>query len=412
MKKLTLLTGVLTGVLLLAGCSGGDFQDDPENEMIVGILSEQDSGDEMQGSHIITNEEDNDVAVRSLSLNLSSKNYLGNEVQALGFYNLDDGVFEITGLSVLSVLEEAEGDAEFVTYGNTDLGFEIDYYNNWDVSDSTDKVSFVAPALDDNGFDTDRVEITQFLFDYTPKISEEGEVDTPLSSFITTYYPEVEDLNGMMSKIGVDALNAVELDTEDGTDYFLYRNGLIYQISFIESGSDPVPENAQAFNEMVRSFRFTGFTVEDSGDLDSAVMKEEDGNSSAVDLSSLPAVDMNFTQFESLPYHFRAGYPASWYYSGSSSPDANIKHHYGFSDEALEDNSPELISLDVISGSVPSGQKLNISGLNATKVSEGGKVSIYATVDGQNFRISGGSSYEAIMLSMVSSIVPVERTEE
>lgn len=421
MKKFSFLLSILVGVLFLTGCTGSDFQDDPVMEMIVGILSEQSSGDDLAGSHIITNKEDNDVAVRSLSLNLSRENYLGNEVQALGFYNSEDGVFEITGLSVLSIIEEVSAEVEFALYGNTDLGFEINYYDNWELSDSADEVSFVAPDLDDNGLDTDSVEITQFIFDYTPKISEEGEVDTPLISFMAAYYPEVNDLGEMMSKIGIDALDAVELDSDDGTDYFLYRNGLVYQISFIPSPSKPLSENAQAFNEMIRSFRFTGFTVDEP--IEESDLDEEDGfveedaadedeDESVVDFSALPAVDMNFTRFESLPYHFSAEYPASWYYSGSSSSDSNVKHHYGFSDEAVEDGNPELISLDVISGAIPSGQKLNISGLDATKVNENGGVSLYVTVDGQNYRISGDLAHEAIMMTMVSSILPVERDEE
>ena len=71
-----------------------------------------------------------------------------------------------------------------------------------------------------------------------------------------------------------------------------------------------------------------------------------------------------------------------------------------------------IISLDIISGQVPSGQSLGISGLNAVKTTVGSVLTIYVTVDDQSYRLRGDKEYEDLMIVIASGITSIEEDEE
>ena len=79
--------------------------------------------------------------VRSLKLNLSEKSYLNNKVKLTGTTN-DDGVFQANGITVIEVIKSDE-DSELVEYKNTDLGFKLKYYNDWELKDSSASITFL-----------------------------------------------------------------------------------------------------------------------------------------------------------------------------------------------------------------------------------------------------------------------------
>jgi len=415
MKKFVIFTAsLLASLFILSACGNGDIQvDEEKTEVLVGVLTEQSSTDTLKGTHILTTDAEKEVAARSLSLNLSSSRYLDNKVQATGFFNPDDDVFEITGISIIEdekKTKDEDKEVELIDYKNSDLGFELKDYSDWEVDESSDGVIFTAPDLEDTGEDTDVVKISQFPFDYSPTISEvDGSVDTPLVAFMNQYYPGEADYSS--NKIGVDNLEAIELESGDEVKYFMYRNGLIY--SFVFSPKSDNAENGNIFNEMIRSFRFIGFTADEvDGEIPDAeeLIPGEEGEEeevAAMNYAELPDPGVNFTTFESLPFHFSAQYPAGWYYAGSSSSDSNVRHHYGFREDADED-SQEVVSMDVFTGGIPAGQSVKLGNIEANRVASGGRVSFYITVDGQSYHVSGDSGHEEIMMVMASSIVPVE----
>jgi hypothetical protein len=204
-------------------------------------------------------------------------------------------------------------------------------------------------------------------------------------------FPEVNDPDSLIHKIGLTSLDAIEM--EDGMDivYYIYRSGFIYEISFVASANHD-HDNMKIFAEMLAEFKFTGFTVEGEMEDDAVLDEEELGEDESIDVEepveeaddvALPVLDMNFATFESLPLLFAGEYPASWYYAGSSGSSADILRHYGFSDESVEDDN-ELISLDVITSDIPSG-----SGL-------------------RNYRVEGDKEYKDIILHIAGSIVAIE----
>lgn len=395
MRKISIVLCGLLAFALIGGCGETDsFSDEAELTYKDGVLTEQLTTDLRKGSHVLT-AEDEEVPLRSTSLNMSSSEYLGNKVQVVGVFDSDDEVFEVTGISVLEILVERPKEAEFVLYKNTDFGFEIKYYEDWPIKEwQNGDIEFHKVGAETS------VKVSQFRFDYTPNVSEDGEVDTPLSAFSGERFKE-EDL-GPTLKIGANGQDSIKYDNGDILAYYMYRNGLIYEISFFDG--EMSNENTMVFNEMLNSFRFIGFTVED------AVSSEDDAQPELADEESfsptdLPAIDSEFSSFSSLPYHFSANYPADWYYSGGSGT-GNVLWHYGFRDEA-EEGSSVLVSLDVVK-EIPKGSSVSLSGGKGVRVVSNGVVSLYVEVEGQKYRVSGAKELDSILLIMVDSIKATE----
>ena len=98
MKKIIAL---LTTVLVISGCTL--FSQTKEFDSLIGVLSNQDSNDSYQGTHLLTEENGTETPLSSTALNLSSPQYLGNEVSVQGKIDETTEVFEVTGISVLEV---------------------------------------------------------------------------------------------------------------------------------------------------------------------------------------------------------------------------------------------------------------------------------------------------------------------
>ncbi|MBD3330603.1 hypothetical protein GF354_03680 [Candidatus Peregrinibacteria bacterium] len=406
MKRL--LTYFLTLFFVLIGitaCGGMDIDDEPEITQLSGILTKQSNENDLPGTHIITDENGEIMPVRSISINLSDRKYLDNKVRLFGVMNTEEEVFSVTGVSVLEILSDAPPVAEITQYKNSDYGFQIDYYEDWEVSEVDNLVTFESPET------MDKVYIDQFPFEYSQSVFDSENKDNPLYNYAAINFPQLGDVSDSLLKIGIDKSEALKIENEnDSIDYYLYRNGLIYRITFSPDNTlDDLNESKNIFNEMLAGFRFIGFTVDDEM-IDSEFVEESseviDSGQSVLDSSSLEG-DENFTYFDSLPYSFRAKYPSNWYYAGTSSSDSDVLHHYGFADEPVE-NSNELYGLDVYSGVIPNGQKVFVGNNEITKVSSGGKLHLYVSLDNHNFKISGDGSIEDYMLVTAGSIEKIE----
>ncbi len=423
MKKLALLFG--TVLIFVAGCGLDDaFKDEPELATLTGILKEQSVNDSVAGTHLLDDGTTN-TPIRSLSVNLSSNNYLENRVQVIGFLNQNDGVFEVTGISVVEALHEIEKDPELVEYKNTDFGVQLAVYDNYEIAETDSLIEFTAP-------DESTFQITQELFQYEPVITPEGEEEgSAILDYASGAYAMMIDPASNVRKIGATPLDALYVWSTNNEAYHVYRSGFIYTIELHYSGNVE-SETEKNFAEMLSEFKFTGFTVEDEDvdaedaedvepdvedvepDVEDAEPEVEDDEPLVEDdeplveesNDELTVPDMKFATFESLPHLFAGHYPASWYYAGSSG-STDVIRHYGFNDEPITDNN-ELISLDVISGDIPAGSSVAGDGKTLTVVQSGSLYTVYTTLDNKTFKISGDPEYKDIMLYMANSLFEIE----
>ena len=128
MKKIAIL---LSMVFIFSAC--GLFSSTDHKDEITGVLTKQDAFDEYPGSHLLTDEDGEVYALNSTVLNLSSLQYLGNELKVQVEYDEENEVYSASGVSVLAVLEKEDGKANWVGYMNQDFGFKLKYYDNWEL---------------------------------------------------------------------------------------------------------------------------------------------------------------------------------------------------------------------------------------------------------------------------------------
>ncbi len=392
LKKISLVSFVL---LAFSACGLEDaFKDDAETTDITGVIMEQEISDTRPGTHIVVLDSGDEIAIRSLAFNLYDSEYTGNKVKIMGVMSDDEEVFEVTGISVVDVLSEDVDEGEWENYKNTDHGFEIKHLSNWEVVEAAD-----GSVVFENELGS--LSVSQQPFHFDAMMDEEGNEIKPLEAYFQDNFSDGSGAE--MKKIGPDQLEAIA----DGSDYYLYRNGLIYLID-ISAADD---ESALIFKDMVSSFKFLGFTVGDGNGEGMELEDDESPVEEAGDDSALPEIDYELTYFESLPYEFSAPYPASWYYAGERSDDPSVLHHYGLSDEYLEDGN-EVLSLDVYSGSIPSGKTMIVDGKSIVVIDSGSAYTAYVTVEDQSYRISGPSSHSDLILNMAAGIEHIEVPEE
>lgn len=379
-KILKLISIFLSILFLLNACSSvnqKDFIDEPEYQNISGILKTK-VDETLLGTHILLTEDKEKIPLRSLTYNLSKKMYLNNEVELEGFYNPDDEVFHVTDIKLLNVSDEQEDiDGNFESYTNTELGFGLSYPSDWEISEINSEVVF---SNADN-----KVVLYQEPFHF----KSDGDESTT-NAALKKYIEDVRNYNfseKMVRVIGKDSLNALYIEHDN--EYLFYRSGLIYGLI----GKSSADGNFIEFQDMVNSFRFLPFSDDINIDLDTAETPD-------IDLES-------YTSFESLPYSFTAVYPDQWYYSGSAKKSNGVLHHYGFSNEPIEDGN-ELISMDILSSIIPNGEASNVNGSKLTKVLKGNLVEYYTEENGFTFKVAGSMEYEDIILVMVGSISPLK----
>jgi len=427
MKKLLIL--LLVSVSIFAACGSGsadkNLVDGVNEETITGVLVKQSSDSQKLGTHLIMTESSDVYAVSSIAINLSDPKYLGNKVQVRGVFDADKQLLSITSISILEVLDPVSNDnkIELLEYNDSDFGIVMSYYSSWEYVLENTGLTFLSPVYPDsvNSKDSnmrDSVVISQEVFSYENNVFADENTDNPLRNYVLTNFPEIQSIENLIVEIGPDKIEAISLSNKKGgEDYYLYRNGLIYTISYYPYNSLVKSPFYNDFKKMLNSFKFIGFTVEDNlgiynenelpnidEPLVADIVSSNDENNITPD-----DINLKFTYFESLPYSFRGEYPASWYYQGTNG-SGSIMHHYGFSDDVISDNN-ELVSLDVLSSSSDSGSSKIINGKNVTVSSSGDTVSYFLDFDSKVFKISGSKKYDDIMKIMISNFETVQNAD-
>lgn len=269
---------------------------------------------------------------------------------------------------------------------------------------------FTPPTPEETGTSSDAEvsEHEEIPAEFTPPTTTEPEIDIPqtasasdyadVSDYISTHIdsiaPESSE-DGSWDTYSFEYVdpNYVYVEYSDGTDarrvLLTYdENGSIIDtdvVGYFEPGEVASWERVSGENPVATSEKTIVSYDADEGATTETVIKE------------------GYRYFESLPYDFLAQYPSNWYYSGNSGGD-DVVHHYGFSSDPVE-NGNEMVSIDIVSGSLPAGSPISIGSYSGVKVIENGETSIYIErEDGKIYKVYGESGNEAYIVDIAASI--------
>ncbi|MFA4890770.1 MAG: hypothetical protein WC604_00205 [Candidatus Gracilibacteria bacterium] len=469
MKKIVVsfvsLMCVFVFVFTFAGCNLFGLID--HKDELIGVLTEQEIGDEYPGSHLLTDENGDIYSLNSTVLNLSSQQYLGNKINANVEYDDENEVYKVSGISVLEVLEKESGKANWMTYMNQTLGLKLKYYDNWELSEYNNIVDFIAPLQGETETTTETVSGTAaetaaespVLPDYvsfTKHNKEEGVSFTDYVNKIMAENKNADKLQVSDAKVGVNQQSATKYSITGSTEvhFFLERDPYVYEVAFVPEENFN-NNNEKTFYEMLLEFQFVPFDEEALAELDKAqaeeaivaaggvVEKEEEEEEAAEAATVEPeeakepggvvepevveeaveeavepedeeeaaeAATKATAEFESLPYHFSAKYPASWYYAGAKGSEDGVLHKYAFSNESVTDEN-EFASLKVLSGDLPAGTAVTMANGKAVKKFVGDDVYFYVKVSDRVYSVQGAKSMEDVLMQIAASIKLVEAQE-
>jgi hypothetical protein len=328
---------------------------------------------------------------------------------------------------------------------DVNFGVSLKYPSDWEM------------AKNDTGFltFTPKTEVTDEPSPYFIKIVKLDNYDNKtLAEYLNL------DKDYEMSKIGVDELVATKLlEPPDSLSHFYYvdRSPFVYKFVYMNLSDDNDYISNQVFYEILNSFRFIPFTVEEEeeeevdeegedveeeasedeavveevveedSDAEEATAEETDEEASEEEAveeevateEETPAVEEevvaeeeeettptdNMHYFISGPYNFKALYPSNWYYTGAHLGGANnVLHRYSFSEQP---DAESILTMDIVDEPMPSGA-VDQDGYKISKVTGGGKIVIYIQIDEQVYKISAGNDLEDTANAMALSIIETE----
>jgi len=451
---------------LFSGCSLFGVGSD-DTTKLEGILTEQSVTDSYAGTHLLTDADGVITPLTSISVKLSDVQFLNNKVEITGKMG-DDGLFDVKSINLIAVVEQTNKPGEFVLYQNGVLGFKIKYYSDWSLQENSDSITLQAPTKN-GAVNSDQISIARTIYNYIPttpvtpvlKVNSDNftdqvkpdvtpttaptvapvVADTPLS----IYFSKIGKVDGAMKKIGPDNIDAAMMD--DGfnrIDYYVYRPGYIYKISFIPSPSSYDLENKNIFNKILAEFQFVDFSTEIKNDGSKlAPGKKEvflpnmdvetkattktpavttpitpevkqptpvDTNPKTSTLpSSVPALkDIKLATFTSTGFKFSVDYPKNWYFEGTKVESESDSFLFPFSDK--KEMTPVLVGLYIsktgMPKSDPSCKTFTLASGNESYVCSS---SIYVKAGNKVLRLeTTDPKYTDIMLNMAASVKSME----
>ncbi len=419
-----------------------------------------------QGTHLLQLDDGSTILLKSLQINLDDPQYAGKTVDMRGILTYTTDQKQIMEVMNIDVVEEAGSQQvnapSWKDYSNTEIGFNVKYRDDLRINSSDGTIAFEKDFVP-----TPKTQETLTTTEIKPVIHkfEIGKMslgkDETLLTTIGVKSEKPEDLLAAgitKSKIGEQSLDAYK-KTENGvTKYYVEIETSIYEVT-IDVGSDETSLTDQnLFYEMLSSLKLadesqssdlekdvsnnqtsevnadtdkeasqeiklpakSGITFEEGntetkapeidttkepgGNSEETSKVTDSGNSEESNATATVTPITGYISLSSDSFKFTMQYPKNWYYSGTASQTSGVLRHYDFGTKPLEE-VPGIASMDIMTGSVPSGTVTDINGKSLTKVSSGTSVEIYVKGSGSKiYKFTGPSSQADTLAQMASTI--------
>lgn len=422
------------------------------------------------GTHVLQLDDGSTILLKSSQVNLDDSAYLGKTDEVRGFINYTtDGkqVMDVQNIdTVEGTISQEVSKPQWKTYSNEQLGISIKYLDSLKPDESIDKVSFEHQIQNSDA--TQQSDESQQSAEITAVVTQEenpvhrlyieraarsaGETLISKLGLKSDSYGDLMAEEMVKSKIGAGNYDALKKTDNGITIYYIERADSFFTIAMDCGQDSQTVADQNMFYEMLGTLQLNGAeagtqetdvvnnepetspkanppeTVDSGAANDKtgavgnpASQELRSGNSSSAtgtmsssaggtaisdgSQAEAPAQVKGYTTMTSNSLHFSMQYPKNWYYGAAAASGTGVVAHYDFGNKPV-DEVPGLVSLDVVSGPMPTGEPTEINKIQIVKKVSGDTVEYYAKGSGSRvYRISGPSSSAVTLLQMASSIL-------
>ena len=374
-------------------------------------------------THLFEDENGNVYYTFSNHFDLNSEGLMNTETKAAGYLltyeSKDQPVFKVVQIEELVDLEE---DAVVTQrpYQDQDLGFSMEYPDNWSITTLRDAVTLEAPLAADAGEeaapDTIVFATTEASLESETDASND-EIEAEITAFVSANRVEFDPVSARPAFLGPDRVFAVKYEGEDQNQaYFIPRSGSLFEVSFYHEGETATDtlQNVNTFSSIMSTFRFLPKDGEPSEDEEASAESADDTesadpgaaedaqNGDTVDEDSqaettrpeVPQVNVStFRSFESSPFQIKMSYPGEWYYAGTSTS-------FEFGMDPIEQGDEGIISL-ILNSDLSEGASYDDNNVYLSR-----------EVADKIYTLRGPLSYENVLSTMINSLLPFAGEEE
>jgi len=436
MKMRRIFVMSLAALTLLMTSCGGETLEEPlsqEYESFIGKFNSL-GGITVDKSitHLFEDEDGNIYYAYSDRYDLDDEQ--SSRIEAYGlvmeYESLDKPSFKVTRITEAPEVADEPDEVTMVSYTDTDLGFSMNYPDNWSFESFRDSIQLTSPIKEsDDETETepdveapgpDVIIVAQLDAELRTTSDDDLEArETDVKTQVSQLYVDLGNDEAQVTMIGVDQQFALRYKTDGGdVHYFIPRGKNLLELSLYHPSEETELDNSNVFSEVVSSFRL--LPTGDDGEFineepDEEPESEEDEIEELVkedEVEETPVEEVieevkdetqvmndgdvvvvsDFREFESNPYKFKMSYPKNWYYSGGN-------QGYSFATEPIEDGVESLIRMDINASTTP----------GVTRTSTQTKITV--EVNDQFYTLTGPLEYEEVMQNMANSIQGVDLEE-
>ncbi len=334
--RAALTTSLLSGLLLLSGCSFFNSPSDeaPQGETVLYQGTLQSLGGvrlESEATHLFVREDGTVFYATSTVYDLSDADYANRLLSISGTLTKAEDekakdLLRIEGLGFVSLTNPSPTPITRDTYVNERLGFAMMVRSDWTIKESAvpEEVTFrspFAPAIDPELPPLDPLTSTDEVTILKPQGNPEG---MPIEEWVKFYGFEGAGeipVPYVRQVVSADQFPAIRIDSEGVITYYIAVSDQVFTLNHSEQlGDGNDTEYAVLFADMLYSFDplADGQRAESAPAVEPQVDEvDEPSNEESTESSASFPIPTDFAVLESSTLHLRMGYPKLWYWSRS-----------------------------------------------------------------------------------------------
>jgi len=372
-----------------------------------------------QATHLLRLDDGKTLYLKSSVIDLANIKYIAKIVEVAGnILRTTDGneVMDVMNIDIIDRdTNVAQNAPQWMDYGSDNLHIGLKYRDDYKLQENSSSLA-LTKTVKDSLNSTDKTSINLTASDSIMKqaiieiqVISKDENYNLLETMGVTSDSSTDLLSKgySKSKITQKALDAYKQAKSDGSEINYYiKSGYSYHLKFSAGDSATLVTDQNMFYDVLASINFGSNLGNTKNSSTNSTEVVTSGNVTSLVAKTNESSIEGFQNFSSEAMKFSIQYPKGYYFGNTASQTPSAVRSYAFSSKPADDASAELLVLDIIKGSLPSGTKVDLGNGKQGVIAESGN-SFKISVDwsnGQFFQIGGPSNLKTVMQQMASTI--------